>query len=451
LSAPDGGPLSRTVKLLVVPLVLRPSAHPWLAATVLDDAHVAMVDALVADHGDQLRAAAAWFVVLVDQLAAWPKGQVSRDSCYPRAFELAVCHGAPDPGTAAALAHETLAEVAEARGQWTPAALREVLADPDLRATLSERLAVGWASGNADNRRAVQTTRVAPGPEDDPLANHPTPAPQPQAPTHALGDPRAGTGLDQCTSFLDTFVADGQLVGARLRTAEQAWTAVVACEVGWVTGWGLREDTWPTTLPAPARARRLGLTDAEAPPRPALDRAGADEARCPWDRSIGERVAAIVTHSADRTALPGIVELLTDEVDRACAPWEVASEAGRAMLVLGTVLVTGLVCAEATVTQAHQVVLAMRRRESWLAWAQRQPAPTAADDGLIALADEASDPVAPYLRRLWVRVHGAETRGTLPVGAAEVQNVLVGVFRSVLLDGRSRVRAALTRLQGDLR
>jgi hypothetical protein len=90
-------------------------------------------------------------------------------------------------------------------------------------------------------------------------------------------------------------------------------------------------------------------------------------------------------------------------------------------------------------TAAHRIFAAMRRRESWLAWAGRQPDIDAADDPAH---------VAPYVRRLWVRVHGAETRATLPTSVDEVQAVIIGVYRSVLMDGRSRVRDTLTRAHG---
>lgn len=435
LSAPDGGPLSRTVKLVLLPLVLRPSLHHELGRGVLEESGADMVERLVVEHGQQLRATAAWFVVLVQHCAEWrPKDQVSRDSCYPKAFELAVLHGIPRPSTEDGVAADALAELAGARGEWTPAALRNALDDAHLRSTLSARLVSGW-----DESPAVPAV-------DETL----------------LDDERSGlsTGssdarVDQvCASFLDTFAQGGQRPEGPARgAADQAWTAVVDAGVGRETGRGLRADRWPPALPSPARARQLGLTDAEAPPRPALDRPTGSEARCPWDRSIAERVLGVLRHSTDRTALPALADLLAEEVERACAPWEVLEETSRAALVVGTVLVTELVGDPAPVgrTRAHRIVAGMRRRESWLAWAQRQPAVPAPQHGpgsTHALVAVGADLVPAYLRRLWVRLHGAETRGTLPAGAQEVQSLLLGVFRSVLLDGRSRVRAALTRLQG---
>lgn len=390
-----------------------------------------MVEQLMAEYRHELRATATWFVLLAQHLAAWePKDQISRDSCYPTAFELAVRHGDPDPATADTVAADALGEVAETRGGRTPATLRHALDDPHLRSTLSARLTSLWDAPAAD----------------------PVPA--------ALSE-------TDCLLFLDTFVSGEPLVGDERRTAEQAWAAVVGAGTGSQTGQALRADLWPTTLSEPARARRLGLTEAETPPRPELDRTGTSQARCPWDRSVAERVLGVLKHSSDRTALPGLTDLLTEEVERVCAPWEVGSEPSRAVLVLGTVLATGLVAdQDAGRTRAHRIVASMRRRESWLAWAQRQPTvpeslagrrgsepadgPGTGDGPsteLVALSVELADPVAPYLRRLWVRLHGAEVRGTLPAGVEEVQSLLLGVSRSVLLDGRSRVRAALTRLQ----
>ncbi len=404
LSAPDGGPLSRTVKLVLLPLVLRPSLHRELAAAVLDDSGVAMVEQLVEEHRQPLRGTAAWFTLLVRHLADHPsKDQVSRDACYPKAFELAVHHG--DPGhDADATAVDALDEIAETRGEWTSTTLRHALDDPKLRSRLSARLVSGWAEA------------LAPDLTVDELFEN------------------------DCLTFLDSvdITSDHDQ-----RQAEQAWTTIVDAGVGSQTGRGLHADRWPTVLPGPARARQLGLTELGRPARPALD--GGAEARCPWDRSIAARVRGVLQHSGDRTVLPDLVDLLTDEVDRACAPWQVLEETSRATLVVGTVLVTGLPGPgdphRAGGTRAHRTVVGMCRRESWLTWAQRQPTawpgpPTTGP----------ADLVAAYLRRLWVRLHGAETRGALPAGVEETQSLLLGVFRSVLLDGRSRVRTALTRL-----
>ena len=413
LSAPDGGPLSRTVKLVLLPLVLRPSLHRELAAAVLEETGVTVVEQLMAAHRHQLRATAAWFALLVRHLATHPaKDQISRDSCYPKAFELAVRHGdlaalaAGDPHPAAdATATAALDEIAETRGEWTAAALRNALADPHLRSRLSHRLTAGWDESPA----------VDPAPEE--------------------------LFEDACRSFLDSFGFPGETedVDQARPRAEPAWTTIVDAGVGSRTGRALRADRWPTVLPEPARARQLGLTELARPARPALD--GPAPARCPWDRSIAARVLGLLQHSSDRTVLPDLVDLLTEEVDRACQPWEVLTETSRALLVVGTLLVTGLPDPDHH-TRAHRIVAGMCRRESWLAWAQRQPTSPpgpARDDG----------PIAPYLRRLWVRLHGAETRGTLPRGTEEIQSLLLGVFRSVLLDGRSRVRTALTRLHGE--
>ncbi|HYR16584.1 MAG TPA: hypothetical protein VEQ67_20575, partial [Mycobacterium sp.] len=64
LSGDDGGPLRRTVKRIIDPLVLRLRANTQYSAPFVDaDTAVAMHD-VIAGHGAHLRAAAAWFELL---------------------------------------------------------------------------------------------------------------------------------------------------------------------------------------------------------------------------------------------------------------------------------------------------------------------------------------------------------------------------------------------------
>ena len=64
LSGDDGGPLRRTVKRIIDPLVLRLRSNAQYSAPFVDaDVAVAMHD-LIVGHGAQLRAAAAWFELL---------------------------------------------------------------------------------------------------------------------------------------------------------------------------------------------------------------------------------------------------------------------------------------------------------------------------------------------------------------------------------------------------
>lgn len=392
LSTPDGGPLSRTVKLIVLPLVLRPSARREFAATTLPGPDVESATELIMAEGDRLIATARWFVLLREGV-----DRSARDALYPRAYELAVMHGAPDHGTAGPLLDEVWAELSP--GAWTPEAVRSVLDDAALATDWQRRLAERWAATDSDDAEPVSLDRT-------------------RAFLHAM-TPRP-------------VQADGA-----------AWADLVENEDGWVSGRALRAGRCDLT------ARRLGLTDADPVRPPVLDGTGGTR---PWDRTVLDRVLGVLRHTADREGLPEPRELITRELDRVAEPWELDTEEARVLLLLAAVLALDVAEAEdAGGPGAQGIVAGMRRRESWIARSRRQGSFGATTDGAAPGLAEAvaqwSDPVGPYLRRLWVRVHGAEVRGGVPTGPEDAQSLLIGAVRSALLDGRSRVRAALSRVE----
>jgi hypothetical protein len=64
LSNAAGRPLTRTVKLILDPLVLRPVLNPEFAAGAVAVEHVDALRSRIADAGPVLAATASWFVVL---------------------------------------------------------------------------------------------------------------------------------------------------------------------------------------------------------------------------------------------------------------------------------------------------------------------------------------------------------------------------------------------------
>src|ERR1700742_3433480 len=64
LSGDDGGPLRRTVKRILDPLVLRLRSNTQYSAPFVDAATAVAMHELVVGHAVQLRAAAAWFELL---------------------------------------------------------------------------------------------------------------------------------------------------------------------------------------------------------------------------------------------------------------------------------------------------------------------------------------------------------------------------------------------------
>ena len=114
LSGDDGGPLRRTVKRIIDPLVLRLRSNtqysaPFVAADVAE----AMHDVIVG-HAAQLRAAAAWFELLKRERRRLRITTGNAQELYfPVCFELAVTKGAPaqaDSGTAEAVLRDIHAD-----------------------------------------------------------------------------------------------------------------------------------------------------------------------------------------------------------------------------------------------------------------------------------------------------------------------------------------------------
>ncbi len=96
LSADDGGPLSRTVKRIIDPLVLRLRSNtrysaPFVTADVAAEIHDAIVG-----HADTLRATARWFDTLKRERRRQRITTGNAQELYfPLCFELAVTKGAP--------------------------------------------------------------------------------------------------------------------------------------------------------------------------------------------------------------------------------------------------------------------------------------------------------------------------------------------------------------------
>lgn len=413
LSSPDGGPLSRTVKLVLIPLVLRPTQNPALASPLLDPAGVAELTRQVNDHADRLRACAAWYTEL--RVARRRLRLVlgsPQDLYFPRGFELAAQYGPPtalDPATLTSAADEVVTGLDLALSARSPDAVRETLADPGRQAELTATLHEAWS------RTPDETV-----PE-------------------RIGDLTA-TVLDACP-------------GPPNPEAENALATLVAVNAGRATGAALRVGgPWPEWVLTEESAHALGLTDRRLPEQPALEGNAEQRFNPPFDRPVAQRVIGVLQHSRDREALPPVAEMLADEAERTGQPWALFDESLRVTLVLGTTIAAGLQVPGGppmpVTLRAQAAINARWRREASLAKAHRltiSPDPDAPPE-LLALARRLAEPWKHYLRRLWVRLHGADAQGVTPLRLDDTWDLLDGVARSVVLDHRSRVRAALTAL-----
>ncbi|MFJ4571528.1 hypothetical protein ACIP4W_08845 [Streptomyces sp. NPDC088846] len=412
LSGPGGAPLTRTVKLIVLPLIVRPALSPELAVDFLGPAQAAHLDALIRESGPRLEATAQWFTLL--KRARRALGVVAgnpQDLYFQRCFELATEHGAPSAG-ADALARAVVEDVADAVGGRTVDVLKDHLADASRRARLDGELATGWES-----RR--------PAPADGAAAAVALAAEV----LDACGVPGGAGNPPAYVSMVEA--GHGDLLGRAL------WAHPSGV-------WG-RDD-----LPA-----HLGLTERQVPPRPEVGR-GASTATlpAPLDRTLFERLFVVLQSSARREELATVPELVGREVGRSCAPLGLYDESLRVAVVLGGRLAVGLdplgtgESAQGR-TAAHRAVNSRWRREASALRARRMtvsPRPDPDGGVLEALAQDLRTPWAAYMRRLWVRLHGRDVRDASLRDAASAWAVLDGVARSVMMDHRARVRSALRAL-----
>ncbi|MFE6824774.1 hypothetical protein [Streptomyces sp. NPDC057690] len=419
LSGPGGAPLTRTVKLILLPLIVRPALSPELAVDFLGPAQAARLDALIRESGTRLGATAQWFTLLKRTRRAL--GIVAgnpQDLYFQRCFELATEHGVPSAG-ADAVARSVVEEVADADGGRTVEVLKDHLADAVRRARLDRELAGGWES-----RR---------------------PAPAADA---VVAVALAGEVLEACGVQGGAGVPGGAGDSPEYGTMVEAGHGALLGRALWAHAdgvWG-RDD-----LPA-----HLGLTGRRVPPRPEVGR-GASTATlpAPLDRTLFERLFVVLQSSARREELPTVPELVGREVGRSCAPLGLHDESLRVAVVLGGRLAVGLDPlgtgeSEPGRTAAHRAVNSRWRREASVLRARRMtvsPRPDPDGGGVLdALAQDLRNPWSAYMRRLWVRLHGRDVRGASLADAASAWAVLDGVARSVMMDHRARVRSALRTL-----
>ncbi|MEV6252153.1 MULTISPECIES: hypothetical protein [unclassified Nocardia] len=418
LSGPHGGPLRRTVKLVLDPLVIRPVQHPLCAGPILTADGAVLLEARIQAAADVLRATAAWFTVLkqVRRTLRITEGH-PQDLYFQRCFELATTSGMPDPARARGVAEDALREIHEYTAGRTTQALKEYLTDRERERELAGLLELAW-------RRRPLT-----GP---PGGDH---------------DAEVDELLEACAAARLGEDADGQETLDRL----------IAAHAGTHAGIRLWQD---------ASAQELGLTTHPVPPRPAIgSSASKSTLGLPFDRTVYERVFTVLQASTERAELPPIPELVDAEIARSCAPWALLDESLRVTATAGTALATGLApiehrreqstgrprlrlaetATETTQSTAHQVVNSRWQREAYVLQARRLVVSAERPTGpLAAIAAELITPWQPYLRRLWVRLHGRDVREFAVYDPDELWDLLDGVARSVILDHRTRVKRALS-------
>jgi hypothetical protein len=403
LSGPQGGPLSRTVKLILDPLVIRPVQNPECAGPIVTADGARALAARLRAGGDVLRATAAWFTLLKQarRAAGITEGN-PQDLYFQRCFELATVSGMPDPAVGLAMAERALRDIHACSAGPTAAALKRHLGDAATAAALRARIDTAWAA------RPVDTVGVDHAPE------------------------LAGL-LDACAAAR---------IGHDRPGGQAAFDELVAARAG--SGDGIR--LWTAT--AGHTAQSLGLTSHRLPQSPGLADTAAGGPGLPFDRTIYERLFSVL-RAGERDELPAVADLVRAEITRSCAPWALAAERLRVTAAAGAALARGLHPIDAprsADTLAQRVINRRWQREAYVLQARRLMInPDGAGAGPLAtIAAELRTPWRSYLRRLWVRLHGRDVRGMSVEGTDELWDLLEGVARSVILDHRTRVKQALS-------
>jgi hypothetical protein len=399
LSSDDGGPLRRTVKRIIDPLVLRLRSNTQYSAPfVASDVAEAMHDVIVG-HGPQLRAAAAWFEILKRERRRLRITTGNTQELYfPVCFELAVTKGAPAQQDRDA-AEGVLRDIHSDRDRTAIEVLNQHVSDRQVIAKLSDQLGRSW--------RDVRAGKEIIGPFMAGL-------------TTVLGP------------------ADSHTAAA---ARQRVWHALIADAAPY--NFGAKAHSHASGMPW--SIAELGLSSVEPQQPPAIV-GGADSDR-PLNRTVVDRVRATLRRALDRDELPDIPMLCAEEVDRACAPWGLLAEDKQATLIAGIEIAVDLAPLSDTAVTRYELagqIQARLRKEAYVLHARRY----VADGGPIhprqrQVIDDLAAFARPYLSRLWARLHGRDVWQEPCDDVDDVRGLLEGVARSVSLDHRQRIKSML--------
>jgi hypothetical protein len=399
LSSDDGGPLTRTIKRIIDPLILRLRSNPQYSAPVVSADTAAEMRDLIAGNAAELRSAAAWFEALkLERRRQRIRSGNAQELYFPVCFELAVTKGPPAPQD-----HQTAAtvllDIHQGRDRTAMELLHQYVASPDVVDALAAQLDHSW--------RDVRTGQTA---------------------------------IAELLAELGTVL--GTATGHRAAVDRQrVWSAVIAGATPYNLGAAARSET--TVLPW--SIVQLGLSSAAPQHLPPVS-GGGDSDR-PLDRSVVNRVRATLRRALDRDALPDIPLLCEEEVDRAAAPWGLLSEDKQATLVAGIEVAVELAPLDRSVGSRYALaaqIQARLRKEAYVLHARRY----LAEGGPIhprqqQVVDDLAAYAQPYLSRLWARLHGRDVWQEPCDDVDDVRSLLEGVARSVSLDHRQRIKAML--------
>jgi hypothetical protein len=399
LSGDDGGPLRRTVKRILDPLVLRLRSNTQYSAPFVDANVAQAMHDLIVGQGAALRASAAWFEILKRERRRQRITTGNAQELYfPACFELAVTKGAPsqeDHEAAAAV----LSEIHGERDRNAIEVLNQFVSDQQVIEKLSQQLGHSWR----DIRAGTEIT---------------------------------GPFLAGLTTVLGPAETHNSAVAR-----QRVWSALIAD----ATPYNLGAQAHLKISELPWSILELGLSSVE-PQQPPTIVGGASSDR-PLNRAVVDRVRATLRRAMDRDELPDVPFLCSEEVDRSCAPWGLLGEDKQAAMIAGIEVAIDLApLVETRTTRYHLAgtIQARLRREAYVLHARRY---LAAGGPIHPRQQQVIDDLAvfarPYLSRLWARLHGRDVWQEPCDDVDDVRALLEGVARSVSLDHRQRIKAML--------
>ena len=397
LSGDDGGPLRRTVKRIIDPLVLRLRSNTQYSAPFVDAVVASAMHELIVGNAAALRDAAAWFEVLKrERRRLRITAGNAQELYFPVCFELAVTKGSPSGADDEAAA--VLRDIHADRDRTGIEVLNRFVADEQVVAKLSEQLRHSW--------RDVRARGEITGP---------------------------------FLAGLSTVLGSAQ--GHREKVARQrVWSALIAD----ATPYNLGAKAHDAKADLPWSIVSLGLSSVEPQQPPAV--VGGSATDRPLNRSVVDRVRATLRRALDRDELPDVPLLCAEEVDRSCAPWGLLAEDNQATLIAGIEIAVDLAPLTDAVPryQLACLIQARLRKEAYVMHARRylvQGGPIHPRQQQVI--DDLSEFARPYLSRLWARLHGRDVWQEPCADIDDVRSLLEGVARSVSLDHRQRIKAML--------
>lgn len=395
----QGLPLARTTKCLLDPLVLRPRVHRNLSRPLLDADDAAQIRDLLTSSRPTIEDASRWYELLRSMRSARRISEGNPQELYfPRAFELAVTHGAPGDD-----ADEHCAEVLDEVHAVGLGAneLADLLADADVVAQVSATWSEEWLADSPEPDVGALATAVLDALEDPS---------EPMFETLAdLDDvPRLGVALRSREGLVDDLLRHAGAEGLAVRVAA--------------------EDP----LPQPALRGRGEL---------------------PLERTLEQRTRAALRRHREQLAVVSAGDAVEDETWRCLAAYGLHDGVLQAFFVVGIVLSAYLdplgrrAVEPVRSPDLAAQLLARLRKEAYVMYLRRELAAGQAihpqQEPVVAELDEFW---RPWLNRLWVRLHGRDVTDTaIEESPAEL---LRGITRSVMLDHRQRIRDVLEKVAG---